>query len=45
LWEAQTALTRAVKERFDKEGISLPFPQHEVTVKQIVNPAQAPLKP
>ena len=45
LWEAQTALIRAVKERFDREGISIPFPQHEVTVKQIVNAAQGPSKP
>jgi len=45
LWEAQTALTRAVKERFDKEGISMPFPQHEVIVKQVVSPAQAQVKP
>ncbi len=29
-WEAYWALTRAVKERFDKEGISIPFPQRDV---------------
>ena len=45
LWEAQTTLTRTVKERFDAEGISMPFPQHEVTVKQVVNAAQGPAKP
>lgn len=45
LWEAQTALTRAVKETFDAEGISIPFPQHEVTVKQITGSTPAPLKP
>lgn len=45
LWEAQTALTRAVKETFDAEGISIPFPQHEVTVKQIVSAAPEPGKP
>ncbi len=45
LWEAQTTLTRTVKERFDAEGISLPFPQHEVTVKQIIDAAQGPGKP
>jgi small conductance mechanosensitive channel len=31
-WEAYWALTRAVKERFDKEGISIPFPQSDVHV-------------
>ncbi|HJU09038.1 MAG TPA: mechanosensitive ion channel domain-containing protein [Rhodanobacteraceae bacterium] len=45
LWEAQTTLTRTVKERFDAEGISMPFPQHEVTVKQIIDAAQGPSKP
>ena len=45
LWEAQTALIRAVKEAFDAEGISIPFPQHEVTVKQIVSAPQAADKP
>ncbi|HEX5488216.1 MAG TPA: mechanosensitive ion channel domain-containing protein [Rhodanobacteraceae bacterium] len=44
LWEAQTALIRAVKETFDAEGISIPFPQHEVTVKQIVGVTPAPGK-
>ena len=34
LWETQTAFTRTLKERFDAEGISIPFPQHEVTVRQ-----------
>ncbi len=45
LWEAQTALTRAVKERFDAEGISMPFPQHEVTVKQVISANQVPGQP
>ncbi|HJU26290.1 MAG TPA: mechanosensitive ion channel domain-containing protein, partial [Rhodanobacteraceae bacterium] len=45
LWEAQTALTRTIKERFDAEGISMPFPQHEVTVKQVIDAAQGPAKP
>ncbi|MBS0433074.1 MAG: mechanosensitive ion channel [Proteobacteria bacterium] len=42
LWETQTAFTRALKERFDAEGISIPFPQHEVTVRQIADAAQGP---
>lgn len=29
-WEVYWALTRAVKERFDQEGISIPFPQRDV---------------
>ncbi len=31
-WAVQTTLLRAIKERFDAEGISIPFPQREVTV-------------
>jgi small conductance mechanosensitive channel len=31
-WPAQTDLLRAVKENFDAEGISIPFPQREVHV-------------
>jgi small conductance mechanosensitive channel len=31
-WPAQTDLLRAVKEHFDAEGISIPFPQREVRV-------------
>lgn len=45
LWETQTALIRAVKETFDAEGISIPFPQHEVTVKQIVGATPTAGKP
>ncbi|QAU24746.1 mechanosensitive ion channel [Dyella sp. M7H15-1] len=31
-WPAQTDLLRAVKEQFDAEGISIPFPQREIRV-------------
>jgi small conductance mechanosensitive channel len=31
-WPAQTDLLRAVKEGFDAEGISIPFPQREVRI-------------
>jgi len=31
-WETYWAITRAVKLRFDKEGISIPFPQRDVHV-------------
>lgn len=34
LWPAQTDLLRAIKERFEAEGISLPYPQRELTVRQ-----------
>jgi small conductance mechanosensitive channel len=33
-WGAQTDLLRALKERFDAEGISIPIPQRELTVVQ-----------
>jgi small conductance mechanosensitive channel len=35
-WPAQTDLLRAVKETFDIEGISIPFPQREI---RVVNPS------
>lgn len=38
-WATQTALLRAIKERFDAEGITIPFPQSEMTVRQIASPA------
>jgi len=31
-WPVYWGLTRAVKERFDAEGISIPFPQRDVHV-------------
>lgn len=34
-WPAQTDLLRAVKERFDAEGISIPFPQREIRVVNV----------
>jgi small conductance mechanosensitive channel len=30
-WAVQTEFVRAVKERFDAEGITIPFPQREIT--------------
>jgi small conductance mechanosensitive channel len=33
-WSTQTDFLRAVKERFDAAGVSIPFPQREVTVLQ-----------
>jgi len=33
-WATQTDFLRAVKERFDAAGISIPFPQREITVIQ-----------
>jgi small conductance mechanosensitive channel len=34
LWAAQTELLRKIKERFEEAGISIPFPQRELTVVQ-----------
>lgn len=34
LWATQTDLLRAIKEHFDAAGISMPFPQRELTVVQ-----------
>jgi small conductance mechanosensitive channel len=45
LWEAETAFVRAVKEKFEAGGVSPPSSQHEITVKQVIDQAQAPLKP
>ncbi len=33
-WETYWALTKEVKQRFDKEGISIPFPQRDVHVRE-----------
>lgn len=35
VWNVQTGLLRALKERFDAEGISIPFPQRELTVRHV----------
>ena len=40
-WAAQTDLLRAIKEAFDGAGISIPFPQRELTVVQGSLPATA----
>ncbi|HET6911952.1 MAG TPA: mechanosensitive ion channel domain-containing protein [Rhodanobacteraceae bacterium] len=45
LWEAETGLMRAVKEKFEAEGVSAPSSQHEITVKQVISPTQAELRP
>lgn len=41
LWATQTDLRRAIKEAFDAEGISIPFPQRELTVVQGILPPAA----
>lgn len=41
IWAAQTDLLRAIKERFDDKGISIPFPQRELTVVQGALPVGA----
>ncbi len=35
-WQVHGELTRAVKERFDAEGISIPFPQRDIHVHTVV---------
>lgn len=35
VWAVQTGLLRALKERFDADGISIPFPQRELTVRHV----------
>jgi small conductance mechanosensitive channel len=45
LWEAQTAFMRAVKEKFEAQGVGAPSSQHEITVKQVISPNQAELRP
>jgi small conductance mechanosensitive channel len=31
-------VTRAVKEQFDQQGISIPFPQQDIHVRHITSP-------
>jgi small conductance mechanosensitive channel len=33
-WRVHFDVTRAIKEEFDKEGISIPFPQRDVHMHQ-----------
>ena len=37
-WGVRTSVLRAVKERFDAEGISIPFPQSEIAVRSLPTP-------
>lgn len=41
-WDVYWDITRAVKERFDKEGISIPFPQRDIHVFQETPAAPQP---
>ena len=36
-WDVYWDITRAVKERFDAEGVSIPFPQRDVHVHQLTS--------
>ncbi len=37
-WGVRTSVLRAIKERFDAEGISIPFPQSEIAVRSLPTP-------
>ncbi|MGI9321535.1 MAG: mechanosensitive ion channel family protein, partial [Thiogranum sp.] len=41
-WEVYWDLTRSVKQHFDKQGVSIPFPQRDVHVYNAPAPAAAP---
>lgn len=43
-WDVHWDITRAVKERFDAEGISIPYPQRDVHVHRESTPTE-PLEP
>jgi len=34
-WTVYWDVTRSIKERFDEEGISIPFPQQDVYMHQV----------
>lgn len=42
-WDTRLALTKAIKQRLDKEGISIPFPQRDVHLFQD-NKSKAPIR-
>jgi small conductance mechanosensitive channel len=45
LWEAQTMLLRRIKERFNEEGITIPYPQSEIRlVRPAAGDARSPLQ-
>ena len=44
-WGVRTSVLRAVKERFDAEGISIPFPQSEIAVRSFPIPDAPKDKP
>ncbi|WP_286177667.1 mechanosensitive ion channel family protein [Rhodopirellula sp. JC639] len=39
-WQVKTDITRAVKQRFDEAGISIPFPQRDIYVHQVAASAE-----
>ncbi len=45
VWGVQTSLLRAIKERFAQENISIPFPQSEMTVRQLAGIGAPPTSP
>jgi small conductance mechanosensitive channel len=40
-WDVFWDVTRAVKEQFDQQGISIPFPQQDIHVRHITSPPPA----
>jgi len=41
-WELRWHITRRVKERFDEEGVTIPFPQRDVHLYQATAPVREP---